>query len=277
FDDRQVSLALPQGPTRTAVAATLAEFGAGVEILATDNDLTTALDALTRYPADKHDTIVDAGNADVLRRWLAAGPNVEWPHPRVWLLVAPEQRRHFPDLLGSPHAGYLLKPVRRDTLIGQLVGLASVNLAQAIAGLRAKAAMAAGGKAPSLHVLVAEDDPVSARLAVAMLEKSGHRVNHVTSGELAVAFLSSCERPPDLVLMDMQMPGAGGLAATRAIRAAEAARGMSAVPILALTANAGAENNALCKIAGMNGFLTKPFDRADLDEAIARLARRTAA
>ena len=55
------------------------------------------------------------------------------------------------------------------------------------------------------------------------------------------------------------------------IRAAEAAAGLPAIPILALTANARPEDIAECLEAGMNGHLSKPFDRQDLDEAVARL------
>jgi CheY-like chemotaxis protein len=179
--------------------------------------------------------------------------------------------------MGSARAGYLLKPVRRDTLVGQLIDRDTMRISQAIAGLRTQAAIGSRGQSAGLHVLLAEDDPVNARLAAAMLEKSGHRVSHAANGQLALEFVASSLDAPDLVLMDMEMPDTGGLAATRAIRAFEAARSRPAVPILALTANAGADNSALCIAAGMNGFLAKPFDRADLDEAIARLARRTAA
>ena len=228
FDPRQVSLALPEGPTRTAVAATLEDFGAAVGIVESGGDLVTALNALPASAASGHDIIVDAGNADALRGWLAAGPTVEWPHPHVWLLLAPEQRRLFQDLMSSVHAGYLLKPVRRDTLIRQLVDRAPLRLAQAVAGLRTKAALGSSGKAGGLHVLLAEDDAVSARLAAAMLEKSGHRVSCAATGRLALEFMASSENRPDLVLMDMEMPGAGGLAATRAIRALDAARGKPA-------------------------------------------------
>ena len=69
----------------------------------------------------------------------------------------------------------------------------------------------------------------------------------------------------------------GGLAATRPIRALEAERGQPPVPILALTANAWRRQLRPVPGGGHDGFLAKPFDRADLDEAIARLARRSAA
>ncbi len=260
FGGRRVNLALPEGPTRNALAATLRDFGAEVDIAATGDELNAFLGSLGSSSAGEHDAIVDAATAGIVRSWLACAPSPTLPRPHIWLLLAPEQRRMFPDFMASPHAGYLLWPVRRETLIGQVLdrGRSRKHTRQ-------------------LHVLLAEDDPVNGRLVAAMLEKSGHRVSCAATGRLAVELVASSPQPPDLVLMDMEMPETGGLAATRAIRAFEASRGMPGVPILALTANVGEDSSALCSAAGMNGFLAKPVDRADLDEAVSRLARRGAA
>jgi CheY-like chemotaxis protein len=134
----------------------------------------------------------------------------------------------------------------------------------------------------TLNILLVEDDAVNARLAIAMLSKAAHNVTHVTTGEKALSairdsFASGSDTRPDLILMDVRMPGMGGLEAARQIRLEEQNHAVQACPILALTANARAEDFDACMASGMNGFLAKPFDRADLDEAIARLARRTAA
>jgi CheY-like chemotaxis protein len=75
------------------------------------------------------------------------------------------------------------------------------------------------------------------------------------------------------VLMDMAMPGLDGLATTRRIRELEQRHGARQVPILALTANARHEDHATCLAAGMDGHLPKPFDRTDLEEAIAKLTQ----
>jgi CheY-like chemotaxis protein len=139
------------------------------------------------------------------------------------------------------------------------------------------------GHAHELNVWLVEDNPVNARLTIAMLTKAGHGVIHFGSGEEVVAELSAClrnrtsSRPPDLILMDVLMPGINGLEAVRLIRSEEKMHGTPPRPILALTANARAEDYEICMAAGMNGFLAKPFDRADLEEAIARVAQRTAA
>ena len=82
----------------------------------------------------------------------------------------------------------------------------------------------------------------------------------------------------DIVFLDIDMPELNGLDATRQIRELEARAGSSRVPILALTANARKEDIAECRAAGMDGHLSKPFDRQDLDESIAKLvsSRRAA-
>ena len=69
--------------------------------------------------------------------------------------------------------------------------------------------------------------------------------------------------------MDVHMPGSDGIAATRRIRAAEAASEGTRTPIIALTANAFDEDREACIAAGMDGFLTKPLDRERLAAALA--------
>jgi CheY-like chemotaxis protein len=71
--------------------------------------------------------------------------------------------------------------------------------------------------------------------------------------------------------MDVHMPGSDGIEAARAIRAAEAEHGTRRTPIIALTANALAEDRDACLAAGMDGFLTKPLDRERLTAALAAL------
>jgi CheY-like chemotaxis protein len=80
--------------------------------------------------------------------------------------------------------------------------------------------------------------------------------------------------PYDLVLMDVQMPVMDGLEATRRIRANEEASGGTATPIVALTANAYAEDREACLAAGMDALLVKPLDRERLSEALEAAARR---
>jgi two-component system sensor histidine kinase/response regulator len=70
--------------------------------------------------------------------------------------------------------------------------------------------------------------------------------------------------------MDVQMPGMDGLEATRAIRAAEAARGLDRTTILALTANAFDQDRTACKAAGMDDLVAKPITAEDLAAALAR-------
>ncbi len=113
---------------------------------------------------------------------------------------------------------------------------------------------------PPSKILVAEDNAVNARLIIAMLERDGHEVTIVTDGGKAVA-ISRVEYF-DLILMDVNMPEMDGLEATRQIRAG-AAPGRD-VKIVALTADDDGATQRECIEAGMNAFLTKPIEMAEL-------------
>jgi CheY-like chemotaxis protein len=122
---------------------------------------------------------------------------------------------------------------------------------------------AAPAARPATKVLLAEDDLLNAKLACALLQRSGCVVTHVENGEDALAAAKTQDF--DLVFMDVRMPVMDGLSATRAIRALGG--NWAHIPIVALTANAFAEDKQACHRAGMNGFLTKPISVDALEAA----------
>ena len=129
------------------------------------------------------------------------------------------------------------------------------------------------GPAEPLHlrVLVAEDNPVNAKVASLMLGKLRCDVTVADSGAQAIRLLEERPQDFDVVLMDVQMPDVDGLAATRAIRQAEHQRARRPVPILALTANAMKGDEDRCLEAGMNGYLSKPVTLERLEREIRRV------
>ncbi len=121
-----------------------------------------------------------------------------------------------------------------------------------------------------LRVLLAEDNIVNQQLVLAILEKKEHRVVVVDNGAAAVR--AARQEPFDLILMDVQMPQMNGLEATRAIRALERERG-SRVPIVAMTAHAMKGAREECLQAGMDAYLSKPVQMADLMDVLEELTR----
>jgi len=119
-----------------------------------------------------------------------------------------------------------------------------------------------------LRVLLAEDNVVNQRVAMAMLRKAGHEVVLVERGQDAVA-TTAAERF-DLVLMDLQMPGMGGLEAIGAIRERERRQG-GHLPIVALTAHALKGDREQALAAGADGYVAKPLTPADLFDEIDRV------
>ncbi|MDP3693485.1 hybrid sensor histidine kinase/response regulator, partial [Bradyrhizobium sp.] len=124
-----------------------------------------------------------------------------------------------------------------------------------------------------LRVLIAEDDATNRMVVLMMLREFNAETRVVTDGMQAVQAASEADY--DLVLMDVRMPEMDGLAATRAIRG-QGGR-FASLPIIALTANAFAEDVEVCRGAGMSDFLAKPLRKPALVAAILRAIERTSA
>jgi CheY-like chemotaxis protein len=162
----------------------------------------------------------------------------------------------------------LPKPVRRSALIaavGQVLGIADVAPHRPAP----VELMPASGAGSLLRVLVVEDNQVNQLLVTTILAKAGMRAEVAANGVEAVQAVH--QRNFDVILMDMQMPEMDGLEATRRIRQLGAMG--KAVPIIAMTANAMQEDRRRCLEAGMNDFVAKPIDSAELLRKIAAHCR----
>jgi signal transduction histidine kinase/CheY-like chemotaxis protein len=164
-------------------------------------------------------------------------------------------------------AAYLTKPVRQSLLHDTIAAVLAKHSVLSRSEERAAPFVGREETAP-LRVLVAEDNPVNAMLARALLQRDGHTVTVVTTGRAAVAAVKEAQF--DLVLMDVQMPEMDGLEATAAIRHSEIATGKH-IAIVALTAHAMSEDRQRCLEAGADGYLSKPFAAAQLSATIAQV------
>lgn len=115
-------------------------------------------------------------------------------------------------------------------------------------------------EARPLRVLIAEDNPVNQIIATDTVESGGHSADVVSNGMAALEAVSAHHY--DIILMDIFMPEMDGMAATKAIRAM--AGDVSDIPIIALTADAMAGEKEKYLEAGMNDYLSKPFEAGDL-------------
>ena len=215
----------------------------------------------------------EAGQALVYARSVARGRSV-----RGIVLIDALARANLKTFRAIGFDAYLVRPVRPQSLLAQ-IGLR--DAAQASEG-KADASETAAAQQPvtqlgGRHVLIAEDNAINAMLAQRMLEKIGCTSVVAADGEQAVALvrqsLEGTAPAFDLVLMDVHMPKLDGLEAARVMRGIEreaGGRGRMLPPIVAVTANAFPEDRRRCLEAGLDDYLAKPFDRAELEALIAR-------
>jgi len=215
--------------------------------------------------------LLDAGRPEpdglALAAWIRTQPALSGC--RIVLLTAPGHNGSAGRDRRLGIAASLTKPVRQSDLLDAVLALACGSAAPSPSRRRPAPASATR----PLRVLVVEDNEVNQRLAARVLEKRGHRVSLASNGREAVSAVRRSSF--DLVLMDVQMPEMGGFEATAAIRKRE--RCGSRLPIVAMTAHSLEGDRERCLQAGMDAYLAKPVEAAELIETVERLAAGRAA
>ena len=119
------------------------------------------------------------------------------------------------------------------------------------------------------RILVVEDNPANMKLAVFLLEREGHEVTQASDAEEGIRLAHAAH--PQLILMDVQLPGMDGLAATRLLKGEAATRD---IRIVALTALAMAGDQERIEAAGCDGYIAKPIRYREFLDMVAEMIAR---
>jgi two-component system, sensor histidine kinase and response regulator len=167
----------------------------------------------------------------------------------------------------------LVKPVMPDQLLTELAALFGAAQPNDLKATGATPDSSGGlAQVPAAgreaRILLAEDNAVNQKVAVRMLEKLGCRIDVAGDGAEAVEMWRHFAY--DAIFMDCQMPELDGLEAARLIRREELRLGRDRAPIIAMTANAMAQDRSDCLAAGMDDYLSKPVRQEDLQATLDR-------
>ncbi len=163
-------------------------------------------------------------------------------------------------------AAYMMKPIKQSELFDAIVSV--LGRVRPVEQAEPAAVDPEQNTTRPLRLLLAEDNAVNQRLAVAILQKCGHQVTVANNGEEAVEAYDI--QRYDAILMDVQMPLMDGFEATASIRQREQQSGVH-TPIIAMTAHAMKGDRERCLEAGMDGYVSKPIRAEELFAALAEL------
>lgn len=265
---RRVLIVSSRVHQRTIMCEILAALAIGSEVADPSSVLETIVEAGLRKVW--YDTIVaDAElGVDAIARLAGEIGGRSGSRPRTILVVDQPGGGRLDAFRAAGADAYLVRPVRPASLVAQLDGdgVPPARLSEPVTaaepGTRALPPRAR-------NILLVEDNDINALLARRMSERAGCSVHHSASGPAAIAhcesLLADSAATIDLVLMDIHMPEMDGFETARRVKRLFAARGRNAPPIVALTANAFAEDRKRCLEAGLDDYLAKPFDRSELE------------
>ena len=267
----RVLLALDQRMEKDVLAASLASISVPVT-LATTSDIDVALAAAAVEGRAYEAVLVDAAAGPQGGRVLLAKVRAASDRPvRGVVLIDQLGRKSLAEFRTAGFDAYLIRPVRPLSLLSQL-GLIATSDWPAPAREVAVAIPDVMRKDEALRarrILLVEDNDINALLARRVSERAGCTVVHARNGREALAQSERQLQDPgncfDLVLMDIHMPEMDGFEATSRLKRLYAGAATRVPPIVALTANAFAEDRKRCLEAGLDDFLAKPFDRSELE------------
>ncbi len=213
-----------------------------------------------------HSALIYAGSGDgkLALRFRRAAPH---PAPPAVLAVPAEAHIARFEALQAGFAAVLELPFEKRQLFNVLHSVsAGEELQEGVVRLKDYARR--GAEPAKLHLLAADDNPTNREVIGKILERGGHEVVLVSDGEQA---LDAIEREDfDVVLLDRNMPGMGGVQALRALRLIT--RGRARLPVIMLSADVTAEAKQEALEAGADAYLGKPTEAARLLEQVAALA-----
>jgi len=258
-------------PERAALQDALASWGALPTVAPTLEQGVARLVADISLAKPYHSALLYASAEDLrlAQRFRGAAPN---PAPPTILAVPREADVRRFDVLSSGFAAVLELPFDKRRLFNVLHSVAAGEDRQE-GVVRLQDYARRGPAAKKLRVLVADDNPTNREVLGKILERSGHTVALVNDGEQA---LDAIERHTyDIVLLDRNMPGMGGMEALGALRLMT--RGRERLPVIMLSADVTTEAKREALEAGADAFLPKPIEAIRLLEELQRLASGAAA
>lgn len=253
----RVVLLAPQGPTAQATVATIEALGGRCRHLSDTQDVSMLIDRAADGSMPFTDLIVDHRLASD----YACEP-LHKPLHRI-LLVNPEERASQPqDLFDA----WLIRPLRERSLVDVLSGRMR-GFGRIASPPQNETPHAAGNEISTeadihsqLDVVLAEDDPVSAMLLRAMLQKNGHKVRWVTDVPSFDDIIRAPGGRPDLIITDLNMPGGDPLDVLVSLRESERTTNSLAVPVIVLTGEDRDEALQSALTAGAQKVLQKPVE-----------------
>jgi PAS domain S-box-containing protein len=264
-----VALALQRPLERQVLNETLESFGTRVAIA----DPNGSPDAETP-DAIVIDTLLGLEAAKALLETVRQGA----ARPvKGLILIDMDQRQDLGAFRDAGFDAYLVRPVRPATLLAQLVSGGGRQLQRESTDDPPSTGPRPIARTSNRHVLIVEDNEISALLAQRMIERSSSVPVVARNGFEALNHcdLATSGRAPhlDLVLMDIHMPKMDGFETARRMRQLYAQANLPAPPIVALTAAAFAEDRKLCLESGFDDYLAKPFERSEFDSLLDKWCR----
>ncbi|MGV8841379.1 MAG: ATP-binding protein [Bauldia sp.] len=270
---RKALMLAPVGLAQDVAARQLADAGAGLRGTATLADA-AALAGAAMAAGEPYDfLLVDPRAVPDAAAALATIREAAGSRLKAAILVPPGRRQPEAELRAAGFDAYLVRPVRRSSLLRIAAQLAAGDAGfGADPGDRRSQPAAPRRSAAGLRILLAEDDEINALLLRSLLVRLGHEVTEAADGEAALA--AARAQRFDAILLDVHLPGLGGLDIARAIRDAEARSGGGfRTRLVAVTADGRPESRELALSAGFDDFAQKPVTSERLRETLAPATR----